>query len=546
MQGGRFRLNAAMGLMPEDLPPSAWLGHLPFAFWIVEEHRPDSLVELGTHHGASYLGFCQAVRHCDLDTKCFAVDTWAGDEHAGLYGEDVYKQLDAVHRPRYSGFSSLLRMTFDQALDYFDDGSVDLLHIDGLHTYEAVKHDYASWLPKMSRRGVVLFHDIMVRERGFGVWKLWSELQEQYPSFEFQHSHGLGVLLVGSDIPPALQALARLRSDGEATVVQRVFEALGDRVALGQRADNAEHFGDIAREEARRHLAEGERAYKLLAEAHEAGGKQAEQIHASRAEIATLQGRLLETEKHLASANETAAHHLSSGNRAFALLEEVRGDCERRVAQAIRQAEDASASAAQYLASGEAAYELLAQARRDFEARALELHAMVESANSNAAHHLASGEKAYATLEEVRRDSDARIGQMQQLVEAANALASQYMAASGQAHAELESLRANLEAVRVDRDARIGRLEAGLSAAAAERERLLATTEQLTVLLADLRATFEVQSAELQARLEVAALPDARLVADSERLREVLASFSWRVTSPLRWLSSLLTGSGRG
>ena len=36
-------------------------------------------------------------------------------------------------------FSSLLRMDFADARDHIEDGSVDLLHIDGLHTYEAVR-----------------------------------------------------------------------------------------------------------------------------------------------------------------------------------------------------------------------------------------------------------------------------------------------------------------------------------------------------------------------------------------------------------------------
>lgn len=177
--------------------PTAWIGHLPFAAWIIKEVSPRVFVELGTHTANSYFSFCQAVSEFYLPTKCFAVDTWQGDDHSGSYDDTVFDQVNIWNRERYAAFSCLLRMTFDDAQPHFADGSIDLLHIDGFHTYEAVRHDFETWLPKLAPGAVVLFHDTNVRERGFGVWKLWSELQERYPSnLEFLHSHGLGVLQV--------------------------------------------------------------------------------------------------------------------------------------------------------------------------------------------------------------------------------------------------------------------------------------------------------------------------------------------------------------
>ena len=220
-----FKMNLSMLARPDYRVPSAWSGHLAFAGWLVEEHRPTMLVELGTHRGLSFMAFCQAVMANQIDCRCFAVDTWQGDPHAGIYGEEVFSEVSSYRASRYAGFSELLRMRFDDALEYFDDGSVDLLHIDGMHTYEAVKHDFETWLPKLSERAVVLLHDTSVREREFGVWRYWDELREAYPSFEFTHSHGLGVITLRPDTLPGLTGM----DEANVPFVRRLFERLGER-----------------------------------------------------------------------------------------------------------------------------------------------------------------------------------------------------------------------------------------------------------------------------------------------------------------------------
>ena len=241
--------------MPSYVPITAWLRHGPFAMWLIKAARPERIVELGSHYGFSYFAFCQAVKETGLATECFAVDTWQGDEHAGFYGEEVFTAVQAENA-KYESFSTLLRKTFAEALDDIEDGSVDLLHVDGRHFYNDVKEDFESWVPKLSKNAIVLFHDTEVRQRDFGVWEYWAELREKRASFNFRYQHGLGVLFWGDDLSPEV---AELREAAETEFGRQALTAtfyaygaaLSRNVEFGQaleafNADRAKFSNEIS------------------------------------------------------------------------------------------------------------------------------------------------------------------------------------------------------------------------------------------------------------------------------------------------------------
>lgn len=211
--------------------PHSWLGHIPFAIWLVEFIKPRAIVELGVHTGNSFFAFCQGMSQAGLDTRVFGVDTWAGDSHAGFYEEQIYREVIEYNNANYALQATLLRMTFDDALEQVADASIDLLHIDGLHTYDAVKHDFETWLPKLSDRAVVLFHDTEVKRDSFGVHRFWDEIVQIYPGFRFHHSNGLGVLFVGQHVHVELVELFKdCSEEGLTQNMHNFFTVAGERL----------------------------------------------------------------------------------------------------------------------------------------------------------------------------------------------------------------------------------------------------------------------------------------------------------------------------
>ena len=173
---------------------TSWHQHRDFAYELIRTLKPKTIVELGVHYGDSYFTFCQACEELELDTKLYGIDHWQGDEQAGLYGEEVFEEVKAYNEEFYSENSTLLKMNFEDALDQFEDQSIDLLHIDGAHDYASVKKDFDNWLPKVKKGGAILMHDVLVEREDYGVIKLWEEISQTFETSIHEKGFGLGIV----------------------------------------------------------------------------------------------------------------------------------------------------------------------------------------------------------------------------------------------------------------------------------------------------------------------------------------------------------------
>ena len=222
-------------LEPRLLASPWWIGHIPFAFELIARLRPATIVELGTYSGSSFAAFCQALEAMGIEGRCHGIDLWEGDVHMGRFDDALYLEIASYVAANHPRTGVLLRKEFSAASADFADGSIDLLHIDGTHTYEAVSNDFHTWRAKLSERSVVLFHDVNVTvenvgepARKFGVRRFFDEVKGDYPHFDFAHCYGLGVLVTGAHAPKeVLELVALSREPG----FQEHFAKLGEAVS---------------------------------------------------------------------------------------------------------------------------------------------------------------------------------------------------------------------------------------------------------------------------------------------------------------------------
>lgn len=181
-----------------------WSGHRNFVYDFVGAFEPNSIVELGSHYGCSAFTFAQAVKDFGLDTNMYFVDTWQGDDFTKKYGNDVYTIFSETVNKFYNNQNiNMLRMTFNEAVEQFEDKSIDVLHIDGSHHYDDVKGDFENWFPKVKDDGIIMLHDVssdIVLGDVMGSYRYWEELKDKFEyTFKFDFSWGLGLIFLSKE-----------------------------------------------------------------------------------------------------------------------------------------------------------------------------------------------------------------------------------------------------------------------------------------------------------------------------------------------------------
>jgi predicted O-methyltransferase YrrM len=170
---------------------------------LVQQLRPRALLEIGTRNGGTFFVLC---RLADPDATVISLDLPGGMFGGGYdnYRIPVLRRMkkpgQKLHLLRANSHAVETSRHVEQVLR---DGPLDLLFIDGDHTYEGVKQDFEMYSPFVRPGGIIAFHDIVQgREELVGeVERFWNEIKAGYRHREIiehrqQSWGGIGVLFL--------------------------------------------------------------------------------------------------------------------------------------------------------------------------------------------------------------------------------------------------------------------------------------------------------------------------------------------------------------
>ncbi len=147
----------------------------------------DTVVEIGTARGGVFYALCQIAGD---NAEIVSIDM-PGGAFGGGYAETDIETFRMFGKDE-QGLSFLREdshknSTKRKLARILGRRKVDLLFIDGDHTYEGVKKDFLMYSPFMRKDGIIAFHDICFHTNvpDCQVEKFWREIKGKYNHLEF-------------------------------------------------------------------------------------------------------------------------------------------------------------------------------------------------------------------------------------------------------------------------------------------------------------------------------------------------------------------------
>lgn len=169
----------------------------------VARRKPQTVLEIGAGEGGTLMLLAMAAAP---DATIISVDLPHGAFGGGPSWKGIYFERFAVSSQRMH----LLRVnshaptTLQRVREILADRQLDVLFIDGDHTYRGVKADWEMYGPLVARDGLVGLHDIVLHppETGCEVQAFWEELKARHAHDEIVANHkevwgGIGVIETG-------------------------------------------------------------------------------------------------------------------------------------------------------------------------------------------------------------------------------------------------------------------------------------------------------------------------------------------------------------
>ena len=137
--------------------PSAWRG-LERKYWGVvmdalKGRSVGCIVEIGVDYGYSLFTFAQDFPEAAVT----GIDSYLGKDTTGEHTD-----AEEWVRSWLPSFPNTRLITADSLAEsqWWQPETIDILHIDALHTAEAVQKDFDTWQPMVRPGGIIMFHDI--------------------------------------------------------------------------------------------------------------------------------------------------------------------------------------------------------------------------------------------------------------------------------------------------------------------------------------------------------------------------------------------------